>query len=140
MRAFKRVVKLVPTFQNYPSILSRNMSGSSAIEKKNIFQIGLCQIAVGKDKSDNLAHASVAISKAVVKGADLIVLPEIFNSPYSNASFPVYCEPVPNCNTLASQIEAIKVESPSVHMLSSAAKQHQKYIIGGSIAEKREYV
>eukprot|EP01084_Bolivina_argentea_P168685 292480_1 len=107
--------------------LSTNMTS-------NTFKLGLCQIMVGDDKQQNLKTACNAIQEAVNKGADIIVLPEIFNSPYSNDSFPVYCEPVPEVNTSLSQIN--QTTSPSTYMLSNAAKSHNKYIIGGSIPEQ----
>eukprot|EP01084_Bolivina_argentea_P078835 143059_1 len=100
----------------------------------NTFKLGLCQFIVGDDKQKNLKTASDAIEQAVNQGADMIVLPEVFNSPYSNDSFPVYCEPVPPVNTVSSAIDA--TTSPSSHMLSKAAKAHNKYIIGGSFPEQ----
>lgn len=117
-------------------LFARSMSKSITSSKmsSNTFKLGLCQILVGDDKEINLKTASNAIEEAVNKGADIIVLPEIFNSPYSNDSFPIYCEYIPKVNTISSQINSIKY--PSTFMLSNAAKMHKKYIIGGSIPEK----
>eukprot|EP00485_Elphidium_margaritaceum_P001345 CAMPEP_0202701160 /NCGR_PEP_ID=MMETSP1385-20130828/14271_1 /ASSEMBLY_ACC=CAM_ASM_000861 /TAXON_ID=933848 /ORGANISM="Elphidium margaritaceum" /LENGTH=301 /DNA_ID=CAMNT_0049358515 /DNA_START=119 /DNA_END=1024 /DNA_ORIENTATION=- len=100
----------------------------------NKFKLGLCQFLVGDDKDINLRTAAKAITDASEQGADIIVLPEIFNSPYATASFPVYCEAVPELYTIAAQIDVDK--SPSSYMLSNAAKTHKKYIIGGSIPEE----
>eukprot|EP01084_Bolivina_argentea_P168684 292478_1 len=100
----------------------------------NKFKLGLCQIMVGENKRQNLINASNAIQRAINKGADIIVLPEIFNSPYSNDFFPKYCEQVPKVNTLSSEID--ETTYPSSYMLSNAAKLHKKYIIGGSIPEE----
>jgi len=94
------------------------------------FKLALCQILVGKDKTQNLRHASEYISKAVQKGAHIVVLPEIFNSPYSNASFPIYCEPIPRNKK---EIDPNKM--PSSYMLSQAALKHSIYLIGGKIPE-----
>ena len=41
----------------------------------NTFKLGLCQIMVGDDKTENLQTASNAINNAVKQGADIIVLP-----------------------------------------------------------------
>ncbi|KAL4269728.1 hypothetical protein GQ457_HM001170 [Hibiscus cannabinus] len=56
----------------------------------NKFKIGLCQLTVTPDKERNIKHARKAIQDAAQKGAQLVVLPEIWNSPYSNDSFPLY--------------------------------------------------
>ncbi|RWW85701.1 hypothetical protein BHE74_00005588 [Ensete ventricosum] len=52
--------------------------------------------------------------------------PEIWNSPYSNDSFPVYAE----------DIEAGGDAAPSFSMLSEAARSLQITIVGGSIPER----
>lgn len=56
----------------------------------------------------------------------LVVYQEIWNSPYSNDSFPVYAE----------DIEAGKDASPSTAMLSEVARTLKITIVGGSIPEK----
>ncbi|XP_073289830.1 omega-amidase, chloroplastic-like isoform X2 [Primulina huaijiensis] len=53
------------------------------------FKIALCQLSVTADKELNIAHARQVIEEAAGKGAQLILLPEIWNSPYSNDSFPI---------------------------------------------------
>ncbi|KAL2501178.1 Omega-amidase [Forsythia ovata] len=88
------------------------------------FKIALCQLSVTSDKERNIAHAREAIEEAAGKGAQLILLPEIWNSPYSNDSFPVYAE----------EIDADK--SPSTAMLSELSRSLKITIIGGSIPER----
>ncbi|MFS7981480.1 putative 2-oxoglutaramate amidase [Helianthus anomalus] len=90
------------------------------------FKIGLCQLSVTADKERNIAHARVAIEEAAEKGAKLVVLPEIWNSPYSNDSFPVYAE----------DIDAGTDSSPSTAMLSEVARSLKITIVGGSIPER----
>nr|GMC53097.1 omega-amidase, chloroplastic-like [Ipomoea batatas] len=90
------------------------------------FKIGLCQLSVTADKERNIAHARTAIEEAAEKGAKLIVLPEIWNSPYSNDSFPIYAE----------DIDAGPEASPSTAMLSEVARLLKVTIIGGSIPER----
>ncbi|KAF9617425.1 hypothetical protein IFM89_036386 [Coptis chinensis] len=90
------------------------------------YKIALCQLSVTKDKERNIAHARKAIEEAAGKGAQLVVLPEIWNSPYSNDSFPVYAE----------DIDAGGDASPSTGMLSEAAQRLQITIVGGSIPER----
>ncbi|XP_008797647.1 omega-amidase, chloroplastic [Phoenix dactylifera] len=90
------------------------------------FKIALCQLAVTADKERNIAHARKAIEEAAGKGAKLVLLPEIWNSPYSNDSFPIYAE----------DIEAGGDASPSFSMLSEVARNLQITIVGGSIPER----
>ncbi|XP_015572979.2 omega-amidase, chloroplastic [Ricinus communis] len=90
------------------------------------FKIGLCQLLVTPDKAKNIAHARKAIEEAAAKGAKLVLLPEIWNSPYSNDSFPVYAE----------DIDAGHVASPSTAMLSQLARLLNITIVGGSIPER----
>lgn len=56
----------------------------------------------------------------------LVLYQEIWNSPYSNDSFPVYAE----------DIEAGKDASPSTAMLSEVARTLNITIVGGSIPER----
>ncbi|CAK9142922.1 unnamed protein product [Ilex paraguariensis] len=90
------------------------------------FKIGLCQLSVTADKERNIAHARKAIEEAAQKGAQLVLLPEIWNSPYSNDSFPVYAE----------NIDAGVDASPSTAMLSEVARTLKITIVGGSIPER----
>ncbi|XP_048332331.2 omega-amidase, chloroplastic isoform X1 [Ziziphus jujuba] len=90
------------------------------------FKIGLCQLSVTADKERNIAHARKAIEEAAGKGAQLVLLPEIWNSPYSNDSFPVYAE----------DIDAGADASPSTAMLSEVSRLLKITIVGGSIPER----
>ncbi|GAB2285904.1 Omega-amidase, chloroplastic [Dionaea muscipula] len=90
------------------------------------FKIGLCQLFVTADKERNIVHAKKAIEEAAGKGAKLVLLPEIWNSPYSNDSFPVYAE----------DIDAGGSASPSTAMLSQVSRALNITIVGGSIPER----
>lgn len=90
------------------------------------FKIALCQLKVTADKEQNIAHARQEIESAADHGAKLIVLPEMWNCPYANASFPVYAE----------EISAGGKTSPSAAMLSEVAKSKGVTIVGGSIPER----
>ncbi|CAO3573461.1 unnamed protein product [Mortierella alpina] len=85
-------------------------------------KLALVQLAVGADKDANLANARTHVLEAASKGANLIVLPECFNSPYGTNYFPEYAE-------------SLK-EGPSVKALSAMAKDAKAYLIGGSIPER----
>ncbi|XP_027355047.1 omega-amidase, chloroplastic [Abrus precatorius] len=92
------------------------------------FKIGLCQLSVTPDKDRNIDHARNSIRDAASKGAHLVLLPEIWNSPYSNDSFPVYAE----------DIDAGGDASPSTAMLSELSRLLKITIVGGSIPERSE--
>ena len=83
-------------------------------------KLGLCQMKVTADKAENLRHARELIDKAAAGGAELVMLPEMFNCPYENAAFPVYAEPA---------------GGESWQMLSRAAKENGVYLVGGSVPE-----
>lgn len=67
-----------------------------------------------------------AIAEAASHKADIVTLPECFNSPYATASFPVYAEFIPATRSLI---------EPSIHpttaALSDAAREHGIFLVGG---------
>lgn len=109
------------------SPLVRAMSSPAAPK----FKIALCQIAVGDDKAANIATASTAISTAAANSAQVVVLPECWNSPYATTSFPQYAEEIPAAKA---QLDAAK--HPSTLALSELAAKHKVFLVGGSIPEK----
>lgn len=95
--------------------------------KKSV-KLALIQLASGADKSANLSRARSKVLEATSKGANIVVLPECFNSPYGTKYFPKYAETLlPSPPT--------KEQSPSYHALSEMAKEAKAYLIGGSIPE-----
>eukprot|EP00878_Enallax_costatus_P017627 GHUV01018521.1.p1 GENE.GHUV01018521.1~~GHUV01018521.1.p1 ORF type:complete len:242 (+),score=52.62 GHUV01018521.1:106-831(+) len=87
-------------------------------------KVALCQLHVTADKDQNIAAARAAIEDASRNGAKLVVLPEMWNCPYSNDSFPTYAEDIDNG------------PSPSTQMLSEAAQQCAVTLVGGSVPER----
>lgn len=81
----------------------------------------LIQLKVGKDRAINLQNAAEQIAKAKSGGARLIALPECFNSPYGTNFFNEYAEAIPH--------------GPTSEMLSTAAKEHGVYLVGGTFPE-----
>ena len=68
-------------------------------------------------------HASQEAAKA---GAKLVVLPEMWNCPYSNESFPKYAEDI------------AAGHSQSVSAMSNSAKEHKITLVAGSIPESSD--
>lgn len=79
---------------------------------------GIIQSPVTAEKERNLSNAEDCIRQAAEGGADIVVLPEMFNCPYYNAAFVANAEPQ---------------NGPSAARLSRAAAQNGVYLVGGSI-------
>jgi omega-amidase len=79
-------------------------------------------MAVGADKTANLANASKHIA-AAAQEAKMVVLPECFNCPYGGKYFPEYAE-------------ELNETSPTYTMLSEAAKSNGVWLVGGSVPER----
>lgn len=86
-------------------------------------RVALLQLKAGADKSANLAKVTKYIEEAAAKTpkVDLVMLPECFNSPYAVDQFRNYAENIP--------------EGETTKLLSSLAKKHGIFIVGGSIPE-----
>ena len=58
------------------------------------FRLACIQLAVSANKNSNLARASEKIAEAAKSGANVVSLPECFNSPYGTKYFPEYAEEI----------------------------------------------
>ena len=103
----------------------------SSNDVSNSLRVALCQFHVTDNKEENYKTARDYLSRAKQDGAQLAVLPEIWNSPYATAAFPEYAEILPNIGDSDS-------ESPSPKILIDAAKDLGMWVVGGSIPEKVE--
>ena len=88
---------------------------------KDNFMIGLCQMKVLDDKWLNLGKAIDMIDRTAKKGAEMVILPEMFNCPYDTNKFKAYAES--------------RDSSKSLKAVSNAAKNHGVYLVAGSIPE-----
>ncbi|KAJ1922050.1 Omega-amidase nit3 [Tieghemiomyces parasiticus] len=89
-----------------------------------LLNIALVQMRVTANKATNLQVARDKVLAAARQGADMVVLPECFNSPYGVQHFAKYAE-------------AIKGTEPgeSIKALAGMAREAQVYLVGGSIPE-----
>ncbi|CAF0862921.1 unnamed protein product [Adineta ricciae] len=85
-------------------------------------KVALIQFLGSTSKQQNIKRACDLIRQAASNGARLVVLPEIWNSPYGVKYFAQYAEPIPNGET--------------VEALSACARQANIYLVGGSIPER----
>ncbi|CAH0587889.1 unnamed protein product [Chrysodeixis includens] len=86
------------------------------------FKIALLQLQVGASKSQNLTNAVQEIHHAKEKGAQLVALPDFFNSPYGVPYLEEYAEEIPN--------------GPTCAALKCAALQAGVCVVGGTIPER----
>jgi hypothetical protein len=87
-------------------------------------KVACLQLACGADKQKNIDNAAAKIEEAARAGAELVVLPECFNSPYGTKYFPEYAESVIDGN------------SATCEMLSKAAREGGVFLVGGSFPER----
>ena len=93
-----------------------------------MLKIALCQMlgsrekTMEKNKAENQRIAAGLVAEAAAGGAQIVVLPEIWNCPYTNKCFGPYSEPE---------------DGETVKMMSEWAKEHGIYLVGGSIPERR---
>lgn len=85
------------------------------------FTLAICQNPVTPDKEANVARAVSAIGRAKEAGAQVAVLPEMFNCPYQNDQFGLYAE---------------AEDGKTVRALSEAARKNGITLFGGSIPER----
>src|SRR3989338_10389765 len=101
-------------------------TGSTDMAKKQLVKIGLVQMAVPATKKAALEKAAKLIRAAAKKGAKIICLPELFNTPY-----------FPQKDKLAKKQYAETVPGEAVKYLSALSKQ-LKVVMIVPIYELRE--
>jgi omega-amidase len=116
---------------------STDVSDASRDRNKQL-RVALCQFHVTEDKQVNLQTCARYIDQAMQmnnaeeKKVDLIVLPEIWNSPYATSAFADYAEPLPDLETA----DPVWTNAPSASLLQQKAMEHEIWIVGGSIPER----
>lgn len=86
-------------------------------------KVALIQCKVTADKAANLAAMKSRIIAAAENGAQLIVLPECWNSPYAVTAFASYAETIPG---------------PTSRFLSDMARETKTFLVGGSFPESED--
>ena len=83
-------------------------------------KIGICQMTVTKNKNENLLKAKILINKCIKSGAELIVLPECFNSPYGIKYFIKYAEVLAPNNPTFDFLEKFSQINPFVYIVAGS--------------------
>ncbi len=84
-------------------------------------KLALCQTPVTASLQSNQETMRSYVRRAAEQGAQIVCLPEMWACPYDNAAFPRYAE--------AEGGETWKC-------LQSAAREHNVYLVGGSVPER----
>lgn len=90
------------------------------MESKTL-KLGQVQLMVGRDKAENLRRACALIRRAAERGAQLVMLPEMFCCPYENEMFR------PNSEEQG---------GPAQQALSALSRELGIWIVGGTIPER----
>jgi omega-amidase len=99
-------------------------------------RVALLQFRVTECKDTNHKTAMEYLSRAAAEGAQLCVLPEIWNGPYATAAFPEYAEVLPDVGASLDEVAKDSSSSPSAKVLMEKAKEFGMFIVGGSIPER----
>lgn len=86
-------------------------------------KIAICQMPVAADKQKNISTATGYIEEAADKGADIVILPEMFCCPYTNAYFVKFAE---------------REGDEIWQAMTKAAKDNAVYLVAGSMPEADE--
>lgn len=89
--------------------------------------IGLVQMSMTNDANDNLTRALAGVDKAVAKGANIVVLPELFLGQY-------FCQK--KDDQAAFEATELIPNGPTTKTLQAKAKEHGIVLVPGSIFEK----
>lgn len=84
-------------------------------------RVGAVQMHCSADRADDLARAATLLAEAADRGAELVVLPELFASLGRNADMRAAAEPL---------------DGPTVAWASALAQQHRCSILAGSFVER----
>eukprot|EP00397_Hematodinium_sp_SG-2012_P016563 GEMP01016903.1.p1 GENE.GEMP01016903.1~~GEMP01016903.1.p1 ORF type:complete len:295 (+),score=83.34 GEMP01016903.1:131-1015(+) len=97
-------------------------------------RVALIQLRVTAERDANVVRAVDAIQNAAKQGAELVVLPEVWNGPYDPPVFPKTKEKAPNVG----DVTLTQRDHPSLFPVWEAAKACKVALIAGSIPEDAE--
>mmetsp|Transcript_10920 Transcript_10920/g.34794 ORF Transcript_10920/g.34794 Transcript_10920/m.34794 type:complete len:350 (+) Transcript_10920:187-1236(+) len=102
----------------------RPMTSRAAGVPDGSVRVAVIQMLVESDKAKNLARCKGLLERAAEEGAQLVVLPEVWNSDYAVSAFEGNAE--------------IIESGESTALLREFARKHGIWVVGGSIPERGE--
>ena len=105
-------------------------SASPVAPGPGVLRVAVIQMMVGNDKAANLARCKGLLERACDGGASLVVLPEVWNSPYAVDQFRAHAERVGEPGAMSPD-----ADGESVALLRGVARDRGVHIVGGSIPE-----
>ena len=91
------------------------LCGIPGAKVRDKFTVALIQMSCGPEPADNLAKALDRVSEAARKGADVVCLPELFQTQYfcqrEDAALFDLAEPIPGTGTQKLAAAARKIKS-----------------------------
>ncbi|MCC6419903.1 MAG: acyltransferase [Gemmataceae bacterium] len=96
------------------------------MQSRPVVTVGLVQMTCGAEPAANLAKALDGIAGAARRGAQVVVLPELFLGPY-------FCQ---RRDDRTAFDRAEPVPGPTTQALGAAARRHGIVLVGGSVFEK----
>lgn len=86
-----------------------------------MFKLAVCQIRTETDKAVTMRKTEKMVREAAANGANVVVLPEMFNCPYDKAYFRPFAD---------------AENGESIEAMSAWARENEIILIGGSIPER----
>jgi predicted amidohydrolase len=102
--------------------------------------IGLIQMRCGGNPRDNLKKATDRVADAQRKGAQLVILPELFCTEYFCRTGGKHGSPeakaAEKAITAAKKKLSVAIDGPEIKALAKAARDNKVVLVGGSVFEK----
>lgn len=111
------------------------MSTSTKLPLSRPVKIACIQLLSGEDKSANLLRAHEKVLEASQNNANIVVLPECFNSPYGCEWFDQYAEAIPSASEREKGVDDGQ-KYPSFSAMRKMAMDAKVYLVAGSIPER----
>jgi omega-amidase len=128
------IIRHIPRGRHFTTASVTHFNKVDSCISMKAAKVALCQFPVSDDKAANHQTASSYLTRAAEQGAQLAVLPEIWNGPYATAAFADYAEVLPSVGARVGDCD-LSQSSPSAKLLQDHAQKLRMTIIGGSIPE-----
>ena len=90
---------------------------------ESIFKVAVCQLRTELDRAETMEKAARMVREAAENGAKIVVLPEMYNTPYAPEYF---------------RQAASQGHEDSVRQMSAWARENQVLLVGGSVPETED--